>query len=128
MSNDKLTTENSFDYADPEKRRAPELGGASGSPLFVIFAKTAFDLGGKIVVEWWPVGSTDDLAIAEAAVAGNRHARFKTFSSLTQNLEHPATDAAARETAGECVGGEFILSSANIRDEPRGQTADKLSP
>ena len=30
MSKDKLTTENSFDYADPEKRRAPELGAATG--------------------------------------------------------------------------------------------------
>lgn len=110
---------NNLPSSEASQPTSSALALASGSPIFLIFAKTAFDVGGKIVVEWWPVGSTGDLAIAEAAVAGNRHARFETFSPLTQNLEHPATDAAARETAGECVGGEFILSPANIRHEPR---------
>ena len=90
----------------------------AGSEVFVIFARTAFDLGESVAVEWWPVGSTTDRAIAEAAVAGNRHARFETFPAHEQNLgTTPAGVAASSDAAGECSCAGSLLP--NNSDQQR---------
>lgn len=104
----------------------------AGSEVFVIFARTALRVGESVAVEWWPVGSTTDRAVAEAAVAGNRHARFETFPAHEQNLGlTPTLDTpkgaaltgdgaeANREAASECSCAGF--HSPNTRAEERPQ-------
>ena len=84
----------------------------AGSEVFVIFAKRAFDLGESVAVEWWPVGSTADRAIAEAAVAGNRHARFQTFPAHEQNLGLTPTLDASQDVARKSDGAEASSDAA----------------
>ena len=70
-------------------KRRPE---SEEPEVHIIFAKSAFPLGGgRTAVEWWPVGSTTERAVAEAAVAGNRHARFETFPIAPENLGRSVT-------------------------------------
>lgn len=98
------------------KQRGDEsaFGVVAGSEVFVIFARTAFNLGESVVVEWWPVGSTTDRAIAEAAVAGNRHARIETFPAHEQNLgTTPAGVAASSDAADECSCAGSLLPNTH---------------